>query len=300
MHYYQFNIGDYHSHTSHLDPIEDVAYRRMLDWYYLNESPLPESVEDIARLVRMREHCKSIAIVLQEFFELKNGAYIQRRIDSEIKSYQDTCKSRKKAANKRWGNKHKGLRGDASALQVQSKSNAKQEPRTMNHEPVKTIDQNEFDRLFDMFWQSGIRKINKKRAVTLFNNLLKKQKQPELFVNMLVSDISIRLEVKQLGFEQMHPTTYLNGERWADEVIDNAENQSGSNQPSHKLSVVERTRLANEKRERERENRLREIDGQAMAQAPGDLRPPTEQPVRRDNAGELGTIIDGDYTRADS
>jgi len=136
LHYYQFNIGDYTSHTQHLDPIEDIAYRRMLDWYYLNEKPLPESVEEIARLIRMREHCKCIAIVLQEFFVLKNGEYHQPRIDSEIKSYRDLSKSRKKAANKRWANKHKGLSGDASALQVDSKSNAKQEPLTKNHKPI--------------------------------------------------------------------------------------------------------------------------------------------------------------------
>ncbi|MCP4984979.1 MAG: YdaU family protein, partial [Colwellia sp.] len=47
MHYYQFNIGDYTSHTSHLDPLEDIAYRRMLDWVYLHESPLPLSVKQI-------------------------------------------------------------------------------------------------------------------------------------------------------------------------------------------------------------------------------------------------------------
>lgn len=28
MHYYNFHIGDYASHTRHLSPIEDIAYRR--------------------------------------------------------------------------------------------------------------------------------------------------------------------------------------------------------------------------------------------------------------------------------
>ena len=56
MHYYQFNIGDYASHTQHLDEIEDVAYRRMLDYCYLNEIGLPKSVDEVARLIRMRTH----------------------------------------------------------------------------------------------------------------------------------------------------------------------------------------------------------------------------------------------------
>ena len=45
-------------------------------------------------------------------------------------------KKRKKAANTRWANKHKGLSSDASALQVTCKSNAKQELRTKKQEPL--------------------------------------------------------------------------------------------------------------------------------------------------------------------
>jgi uncharacterized protein YdaU (DUF1376 family) len=70
MHYYQFNIGDYHTHTDHLSEMEDLAYRRMLDWCYLHEKPLPEDVAEVARLIRMRSHSDSIANVLREFFEL--------------------------------------------------------------------------------------------------------------------------------------------------------------------------------------------------------------------------------------
>ena len=49
MFYYSFNIGDYQSHTSHLSEMEDLAYRRMLDWCYLHEKPLPEEVDEILR-----------------------------------------------------------------------------------------------------------------------------------------------------------------------------------------------------------------------------------------------------------
>ncbi len=136
MHYYSFNIGDYASHTSHLDPLEDIAYRRMIDWCYLHEESLPEDVNQIARLIRMREHCTCIASVLHEFFTLSESGYNNERITSELKSYQDVSKKRKKAANTRWANKHKGLSSDASALQVTCKSNAKQELRTKKQEPL--------------------------------------------------------------------------------------------------------------------------------------------------------------------
>jgi uncharacterized protein YdaU (DUF1376 family) len=44
MNYYPFHVGDYAAHTAHLEPMEDLAYRRMLDAYYLRESPLPVDV----------------------------------------------------------------------------------------------------------------------------------------------------------------------------------------------------------------------------------------------------------------
>ena len=53
MNYYPFNVGDYAAHTAHLDMLEDLAYRRMLDLYYRTEQALPSDWRQIARLIRM-------------------------------------------------------------------------------------------------------------------------------------------------------------------------------------------------------------------------------------------------------
>lgn len=137
MHYYQFNIGDYASHTNHLDPIEDIAYRRMIDWCYLHESPLPNDLDKIAKIIRMRNECKCIADVLQEFFTLKEDGFHNARIDLEVKEYKKLSSKRKKAANKRWAKSGKASRDDASALQVDCNSNANHKPLTINHKPVE-------------------------------------------------------------------------------------------------------------------------------------------------------------------
>jgi len=108
----------------------------MIDWCYLHEKPLPEDVEQVAKFIRMREHCTCIAGVLQEFFVLKNDGYHNARIDAELKEYKNLSNKRKKAANKRWATAGKTSKGDASALQVESKSNAKHEPLTKNHKPL--------------------------------------------------------------------------------------------------------------------------------------------------------------------
>lgn len=135
MHYYQFNIGDYSSHTTHLSEMEDLAYRRMLDLYYLREKCLPDSIDEIARLVRMRTHSECIAIVLREFFKLESDGYHHARVDSEILAYQDKRNKASKAANSRW-NKNNDL-ADADALQTDSERNANHKPITNNQETVK-------------------------------------------------------------------------------------------------------------------------------------------------------------------
>lgn len=130
LHYYQFNIGDYQSHTAHLDESEDLAYRRMLDWCYLHEKPLPEDVGEVARLIRMRSHSDSIANVLREFFELIDGGWWSERVGREIQAIQSKSEKAKASAQARW---------NANAMRTHSDCNATQDPRpkTQDTKPKK-------------------------------------------------------------------------------------------------------------------------------------------------------------------
>jgi uncharacterized protein YdaU (DUF1376 family) len=89
LNYYPFHLGDYSAHTAHLEPMEDLAYRRMLDLYYRTEKPLPASVEEIARLIRMRDFQAAIRDVLNEFFEAGGDGWSHSRCDAEIAKMQD-------------------------------------------------------------------------------------------------------------------------------------------------------------------------------------------------------------------
>ena len=120
MHYYQFNIGDYQSHTAHLEPLEDVAYRRMLDWCYLHERPLPHDIEQISKLIRMRSHSDCITSVLREFFVRTPEGWWKDRIGKEIEKTGDKSRKASESAKARW---HKG-KDDANALPAQSERNA--------------------------------------------------------------------------------------------------------------------------------------------------------------------------------
>jgi len=87
MHYYQCNIGDYLSHTKHLDLMEDLAYRRLLDLYYLHERPLNSGIASVARQIGMRDHENEVKSVLEEFFHLSDDGWINHRADKEIKHF---------------------------------------------------------------------------------------------------------------------------------------------------------------------------------------------------------------------
>jgi uncharacterized protein YdaU (DUF1376 family) len=117
MHYYQFNIGDYHSHTLHLSEIEDLTYRRLLDWYYLHETPIPLDESEVSRQIRMRSHTESIAIVLREYFECTDDGWIHHRANKEIAKAGDKSEKASASAKARWSKK------DANALPPLSESN---------------------------------------------------------------------------------------------------------------------------------------------------------------------------------
>lgn len=86
MNYYSFHIGDYLSATAHLSIIEHGAYRRLLDIYYIHESPLPDDVKQVYRLVgaRGKEEREAVDSVLSEFFQSTPEGFRHDRCDHEI------------------------------------------------------------------------------------------------------------------------------------------------------------------------------------------------------------------------
>lgn len=139
MHYYKFHISDYKSHTEHLTDMEDLAYRRMLDWQYLHEKHLPSSVEEIAKLIRMRTHCECIANVLKEYFIHSELGYLNKRAFDEICEINVKSEKARRSAAARWSKKtnkinglESGKKSYANALRTQCEGNATQYPLINN------------------------------------------------------------------------------------------------------------------------------------------------------------------------
>jgi len=69
------------------------------------------------------------------------------------------------------------------------------------------------DDVFDEFWSLYPRKVNKKKAQQAFDRLTKENQQKA------IKDITHRYDDVNSQFIP-HPTTYINGERWNDEMAD--------------------------------------------------------------------------------
>ena len=88
-----------------------------------------------------------------------------------------------------------------------------------NKDLIEQVQSNDSDAAFERYWtESGMRKMGKAKAKSIFDRICKKHGGAEQFATMLIKDCQSRLQVGQVGFDAMHPTTYLNGERWNDEL----------------------------------------------------------------------------------
>ncbi|AVJ30176.1 YdaU family protein [Achromobacter spanius] len=95
MNYYSHNIGDYAQATMHLSLVEDAIYSRLLRRYYAEEQPIKDDLQLICRWVgaRTEEDRAAVPMILKEFFELTDGAWRNKRADSEIAAYQEKAKT---------------------------------------------------------------------------------------------------------------------------------------------------------------------------------------------------------------
>ena len=85
MYFYKFHIGDYMSHTRHLSHYEDLAYRRLLDFYFLHEQPIKH--RDAARHIGMKDREEDVLTVLNEFFISTENGFVNTYADKQIAEF---------------------------------------------------------------------------------------------------------------------------------------------------------------------------------------------------------------------
>lgn len=91
INWYEHHIKDYDSATMHLSWEEDLAYTRLLRWYYRKEEPIPGDLDQACRIVRAATDLQRQAVeqVLREFFQKgPDGCWHKDTCDQAIAAYQ--------------------------------------------------------------------------------------------------------------------------------------------------------------------------------------------------------------------
>jgi uncharacterized protein YdaU (DUF1376 family) len=200
MNYYPFHIGDYAAHTRGLSLIEDLAYRRLLDAYYLAEHPFNMCSTDIARCVGMIQEHEAVEYVLNKFFEHTEAGFVHHRADQEILKAHA-----KKEAVTRAGKASADARFNRRSTSVQQTFNA-----SSNQKPITKYTSVGFTE----FWNAYPRKVGKGAAEKVWQKL-----KPETTTILAALAWQTKQDAwtKDGGQFIPHPATYLSQKRWEDE-----------------------------------------------------------------------------------
>jgi uncharacterized protein YdaU (DUF1376 family) len=130
MHYYKFNIADWHLATSHLSLEEEAVYFKLINYYYDSERCIPKETDSVIRRLRLGSVRDIVGIVLKEFFVLQDDGWHHLRCDDEILKYHH-----KAEVNQRIGK----LGGRPKKTQTVSVG-IPEITLTTNHKPLTSID----------------------------------------------------------------------------------------------------------------------------------------------------------------
>ena len=205
MIWYKFHIGDYLTHTVHLSDAEDLAYRRLLDLYYMSEKPIPLDIRVVSRKIRLDEDITES--VLGEFFEHTENGYFNNRCYVEIAKYQAQV-----ANNQRLGK----LGGRPKKTESVTESKANNNPKKIQIQNIKTLSQTTMTSRFNEFWAvwpTSKRKVAKSTCETKWLKL----KLDTVADRIIASVTGLRGSEQWTSGYEPAPLTYINQRRWEDD-----------------------------------------------------------------------------------
>ena len=205
MIWYKFHLGDYITHTLHLSDAEDLAYRRLLDLYYMSEQPIPLDTELVARKIRL--DLDITESVLGEFFEHTENGYRNSRCDAEIAKYQHQVEN-----NRQLGKR--GGRPKKTESITETKPNTN--PNRIRNRNINTISSvaptvSRFNE-FWAAWPTSKRKVAKSSCEAKWLKL-----KLDAVADQIIANVNSLKTSEQwtTGYEPA-PLTYINQRRWED------------------------------------------------------------------------------------
>lgn len=136
MHYYKRNIGDYHKKAGRLSIVQHGVYSLLMDACYDREVfPTLEDAIDWC-WASTQEELEAVEFVLTRFFEKSDGGvFVQKRIEQELKSYNERSRTNTRIAIERETNRKKASTKRAHGVHD---STTDCEENAPNHKPLTT------------------------------------------------------------------------------------------------------------------------------------------------------------------
>jgi len=206
MIWYKFHIGDYLTHTVHLSDAEDLAYRRLLDLYYMSEKAIPLDTESVARKIRL--DLDITESVLNEFFEHSENGYYNHRCHVEIAKYNHQVENNRQLG-KRGGRPIK----TESITETKANTNPNRN-RNRNRNTITSVTPtaSRFEEFWNN-WPTSKRKVAKSAC---------KAKWERLALDPLADKINavvarLRASEQWISGYEPAPLTFINQKRWEDD-----------------------------------------------------------------------------------
>ena len=219
--YYPWYPGDYLKDTPDLSMLEDGAYRRLLDNYFVSEGYLPVERSRLYRICRAftAEEQTAVNFIVERFFKEDNGQIYNKRADKELskrKKFIESQQVKSKLGNlARWGKEDSenipgGIpAGIPGGIPLPSSSSSS----SLSPKKDKTLEH------FEAFWKAYPRKKNKGQAEKIWAKLKPDQTLLETILKK-IAEAKISPEwLKDNGQFIPYPATWLNAKGWEDETI---------------------------------------------------------------------------------
>ena len=211
MIWYKFHLGDYITHTMHLSDAEDLAYRRLLDLYYMSERPIPLDTDAVARKIRLDTDITET--VLSEFFERTDEGYRHHRCDIEIAKYQHRVET-----NRALGK----LGGRPKKTESETESKPNTNPKKIQKKNINTSSAARFDE-FWATWPASKRKVGKAAVLAKWE----KHNLDEVADVIIANVESLKTSEQWTTGYEPAPMTYINQRRWEDDEFSGHEVAQG-------------------------------------------------------------------------